>query len=66
MKLRTVKQQRKATRKTLEKLHGYLAYVSGIEPYGRPFLAHLTMAMTGKTAKQEIYLSAQCLLGLEV
>ena len=36
------------TRKELEKIHGCLSYVADVEPFGRPFLAHLTLAMTGK------------------
>ena len=34
-----------STRRELEKLHGNLNYVANIEPFGRPFLAHITSAI---------------------
>ena len=52
------------TRKDLEKIHGCLNYVAGVEPFGRPFLAHLTMAMAGKAGGDRIAISRlvrQCL-----
>ena len=45
------------TRKDLEKIHGCLNYVAGVEPFGRPFLAHLTMAMAGKVGGDQIAIS---------
>ena len=54
------------TRKKLEKLHGFVNYVADIEPFGRPFLAHLTNAMTGVKPKEEIILYALAKLGLKV
>ena len=54
------------TRKELEKLHGYLAYVADVEPYGKPFLAHLTTAMSDKTTKDTITISAEVRMGLAI
>ena len=54
------------TRKELERVHGYLAYVANIEPYGKPFLAHLTTAMSGKTTDDTITIPAEVRLGLEI
>ena len=54
------------TRKKLEKLHGCLSYVADIEPFGRPFLAHLTNAMSGTKPNEEIVLSPQTKMGLKV
>ena len=55
--LRAMLQEDSTTRKNLEKLHGQLNYVADIEPFGRPFLAHLTNAMVDRTTKDEIRLS---------
>ena len=54
------------TRKLLEKLHGNLNYVADIEPYGRPFLAHLTNAMCGSKSGELVTLSEPAKLGLRV
>ena len=54
------------TRRLLEKVHGNLNYVADIEPFGRPFLAHLTSAMHGKGPHEEIVLSGQAKLGLKL
>ena len=54
------------TRKKLEQLHGCLNYVADIEPLGRPFLAHLTTAMTGTTPADEIRLPPEAKMGLKV
>ena len=35
------------SKKEVERLHGNLNYVAEVEPFGRPFLAHLTSAITG-------------------
>ena len=45
------------TRKMVEKLHGNLNYVADIEPYGRPFLSHLTNAIWGSKPGQNVILS---------
>ena len=45
------------TRKELEKIHGCLNYVADVEPFGRPFLAHLTMAMAGRDDIEKITIS---------
>ena len=45
------------TRQELEKIHGCLSYVADVEPFGRPFLAHLTMLMAGKGKKDPIAIS---------
>ena len=39
------------TRKEIEKIHGCLNYVADVEPFGRPFLAYLTAAMTGRSER---------------
>ena len=36
------------TRKQVEKLHRCLNYVAGVGPFGRPFFANLTTAITGE------------------
>ena len=54
------------TRKKLEKLHGCLNYVADIEPFGRPFLAHLTNAMSGAKPTDEIVLPSHAKMGLKV
>ena len=45
------------TRIEVEKIHGCLNYVAEVEPFGRPCLAHLTIAMTGKDENDQIALS---------
>ena len=42
------------TRKKLEKLHGCLNYVSCVEPFGKPFLSHLTTAFAGSNIDDSI------------
>ena len=54
------------TRKELEKMHGCLNYVAGVEPFGRPFLAHLTMAMSDTKEKTPIRLSPVARWGLRI
>ena len=54
------------TRKKLEKLHGCLNYVADIEPFGRPFLSHLTNAMNGVKPNEEVILSTEAKMGLKV
>ena len=54
------------TRKNLEKLNSQLNYVEDIEPFGRPFLAHLTNAMAGSTTKDEIKLSNETKESLKI
>ena len=34
-------------KKDIERLHGALNYVADVEPFGRPFLAQLTVAISG-------------------
>ena len=53
-------------RKKLEKLHGCLCYVADIEPFGRPFLAQLTNAMSGAGSTSEIVLPPHTKMGLKV
>ena len=38
----------------LQKLHGYLNYAAGVEPFGRPFLAALTIAISGREPNEEV------------
>ena len=54
------------TRKELEKIHGCLNYVAGVEPFGRPFLANLTTAMTGVEEGVPITLSQVATLTLKM
>ena len=54
------------SRKSLEKLHGCLNYVAVVEPFGRPFLAHLTMAISGEGLDEMIILSKLARLGLRI
>ena len=56
----------KTTRKELERIHGCLNYAAGVEPFGRPFLANLTMAMTGVAEGDLIALSQLTRLSLEI
>ena len=53
-------------RKKLKQLHGCLNYVADIEPFGRPFLAHLTNAMSRAEPTEEIMLSPPAKMGLKV
>ena len=55
-RLREMSSEHTTTKKMLEKLHGNLNYVAGIEPYGRPFLAHLTNAISGSRYDEEVIL----------
>ena len=45
------------SKKELEKIHGCLNDVAGVEPFGRPFLAPITMAMTSVEDDEPISLS---------
>ena len=54
------------TKKQLEKLHGCLNYVAGVEPFGRPFLASLTTAMTGVEEDAAIVLSPVARISLQI
>ena len=54
------------TRKELEKIHGCLNYVAGVEPFGRPFLANLTTAMTGIEDGDPIVLSRVAICSLKI
>ena len=52
--------------KELEKLHGCLNYVAAVEPFGRPFLAHLTNAISNADDKKIVSLSELTRLGLRI
>ena len=52
--------------KEIEKLHGCLNYVADIEPFGRPFLAHLTMALSEAGEEDTVTLSKLTKLGLKI
>ena len=52
--------------KELEKLHGCLNYVAALEPFGRPFLAHLTMAISTAQEDETVSLSPLSRLGLRI
>ena len=54
------------TRKQLEKIHGCLNYVAGVEPFGRPFLASLTSEFSGVKEGEAIKLSPVTRMGLEI
>ena len=54
------------TRKQVEKLHGCLNLVAGVEPFGRPFLANLTTAITGIKENEPIVLSTVAKIGLQI
>ena len=54
------------SRKSLEKLHGCLNYVAVVEPFGRPFLAHLTMAISEEGVDDIVILSKLARLGLRI
>ena len=58
--------ERTTNRKKLEVLHGCLNYVADIEPFGRPFLDHLTASMSGAKSTDEISLSPCAKMGLKV
>ena len=66
VRLRAMCRAATTTRKLLEKLHGNLAYVSGVEPFGRPFLAPMTTAMYGSKDGDRIVLPSQAKMGLRV
>ena len=38
----------------IQKLHGYLNYAAGVEPFGRPFLAALTIAISRRQQNEEV------------
>ena len=52
--------------KEIEKLHGCLNYVADVEPFGRPFLAHLTMALSEAGEEDTVTLSKLTKLGLKI
>ena len=56
----------KTTRKELERIHGCLNYAVGVEPFGRPFLANLTMEMTGVEDGELVVLSPLTRLSLKI
>ena len=58
--------ERTTNRKKLEKLHGCLNYVADIEPFGRPFLDHLTTAMSGAKPTDAILLPPYAKMGLKI
>ena len=53
-------------RKDLEKIHGCLNYVADVEPFGRPFLAPLTKAISGIEENTPIILPYMTRLSLEI
>ena len=65
-RIQSMSRERCTTRKAIEKLHGCLNYVADIEPFGRPFLAHLTTAMTGVKPNENIVLPTQAKMGLRI
>ena len=52
--------------KEIEKLHGCLNYVAEVETFGRPFLAHLTTAISEAGDEKMITLSKLTRLGLKI
>ena len=38
----------------IQKLHGYLNYAAGVEPFGRPFLTALTISIRGREQNEEV------------
>ena len=54
------------TKKEIEKLHGCLNYVAAVEPFGRPFLAHLTDAITDVHDEERIVLSPLARMSLKI
>ena len=52
--------------KEIEKLHGCLNYVADVEPFGRPLLAHLTMAISGADDGKTVRLSLLTKLSLRI
>ena len=56
----------KTTRKELGRIHGCLNYAAGVEPFGRPFLANLTMEMTGVEDGELVVLSPLTRLSLKI
>ena len=50
----------------LEKLHGCLNYVAEVEPFNRPFLAHMTMAISSAMEDMMVSLSPLSKLGLKI
>ena len=54
------------TRNEIEKIHGCLSYVADVEPFGRPFLAHLTLAMAGKKDHEPIILTPLARMSLKI
>ena len=54
------------TRTDVEKLHGCLNYVADVEPFGRPFLAHLTMAISSTEEGERVERSSLAKVGLRL
>ena len=52
--------------KELEKLHGCLNYVPEVEPFGRPILAHITLAISAEREDRMVSLSPYSKLGLKM
>ena len=50
----------------IQKVHGYLNYVSCVFPFGRPFLAALTTAIIGLNRSDPVFVSDQMVLCLRV
>ena len=54
------------TRNEMEKVHGCLSYVADVEPFGRPFLACLTMAISRTEEGQDVKLSSLTTMALRL
>ena len=54
------------SKKDIERLHGSLNYVAAVEPFGRPFLSHLTTALTETGEESMIHLSELARYGLKI
>ena len=52
--------------KSLEKFNGCLNYVAEVEPFGRPFLAHLTTAISAAGDKRVTKLTELARIGLKI
>ena len=52
--------------KDVLKLHGYLNYAAGVAPFGKPFLAALTMATGGRDLREIVPVSSSMRSGLEI
>ena len=65
-RIQSISRERFTTRKAIEELHGCLNYVADIKPFGRPFLAHLTTAMSGVKPNENIVLPTQAKMGLRI